>query len=249
MLGQVAQVQEAQGKNAAANQNYNRAFELQPTPQNGYALADSLSRAKSLPQSIASYEAALAKNPKDTRAMTFLLAAYKVNGDATRRLDMATRLLKADPANATTYRAEIGCAKMALHDEKGALDAFAQAIDSGDATVWEATGRAANECGALDKLVARYNRAFTQHGDIRAGKVVFELISVKGDPALKVEVGRRLASRVPDDPSVLLRLAEAYEQAGQTSEAIAAYTKVTTLPDTAAASIARARIKALKAGK
>jgi tetratricopeptide (TPR) repeat protein len=247
--GQLAQVQAAQGKTADAYQNYNRAFDLQPTISNGYALADSVNWANGLPESIASYQAALAKNPKDVRAMVFLLAACKLQGDHKGRLDMATRLAKADPANTVIYRAEIGCAKMALGDENGALDAFAQAIDFGDPSTWEATGRAANECGALDKLTAKYDRAFALRNDPRAGKVVFEMISVKGDAALTVEVGQKLARRMPDDPSVLLRLGEAYEKAGRISEAVAVYTRVTILPNTAAAALARGRIGALKAGK
>lgn len=246
VLNQMAQVQEAQGKTVAAKQSYNRAFELRPTPANAYALAESLNRSNTLAESIASYEAELVRNPNDTRAMVFLLAAYKVNGNTKGRLDMAQRLVKADPANAATYHAEIGCARMALGDEKGAMDAFAAAIDSGDSVTWQATGRAAGECGALDKLITNYDDIFAKRGDIRAGKVVFELVSVKADTKLAVEVGRKLAARAPDDSSVLLRLGEACERDGQTSEAIAAYTKVTTLQDPAAASVARARINALK---
>lgn len=247
--GQLAAVQTAQGKTADANLNYSSAFDLQPTLSNGYALADSFNRANRLPDSIASNQAALAKNPKDVRAMVYLLAAYKLQGDNKGRLEMATRLVKSDPGNAGTYYAEIGCAKMALGDENGALDAFAQAIDSGDASTWEATGRAAMECGALDKLTTRYDRTFALRNDLRAGKVVFEMISVKGDAALTVEVGEKLARRAPDDAYVMLRLGEAYEKAGRTSEAVAAYTKVATLPNAAAATLAKARINALKAGK
>jgi len=249
VLNQVAVSQAAQGKIADANSNYRRAFELQPTLSNGVVLADSQKRVKSLADGITANESALSKDPKDIRAMVYLLAAYKVNGNTKGRLDMAERLVRADPKNAVVYCAEMGCAKMALGDEKGALDAFAQAVDSGDATTWESTGRAARECAVLDGLITRYDRAFSQHSDLRAGKVVFELISVKGDPDLAVKVGERLALRAPDDPSILLRLGEAYEKAGRTSEAIAVYRRVTTLPNAAAAALANGRINAIKPAK
>lgn len=249
VYSQLAQVQEVQGKAAAAKQSYQCALELAPTLANAYALADSLNRSNKLSQTIETHEAALAKNPNDTRAMLFLLAAYKIKGNSSGRLDMAARLVKADPLNAATYHAEIGCARMALGDENGAMDAFAAAIDAGDASTWQTTGRAAAECGALDKLIARYDAAFAKRGDLRAGKVVFELVLIKTDTRLAVEVGRRLAARAPDDASVLLRLGQACERDGQTSEAIAAYTAVTALQDPAAASIARARINALKSDK
>jgi len=249
VLNQQAAVQAARGKTSDANLNRARAFELQPTLSNGYALAWSFKQANELPDSVASNQAALKRNPNDVRAMVYLLAAYKLEANAKGGLEMATRLVKADPANAGTYYAEIGCAKMALADEKGALDAFAKAIDAGDATSWEATARAAKECGALDQLISRYDRTFALRNDLRAGKAVFEMISVKGDAALTTAVGEKLARRAPDDPYVLLRLGEAYEKAGRTSEALAVYAKAAMLPNAAAATVAKARIKALKAGK
>ena len=249
VLNQVAAVQAARGKIADANQNRARAFELQPTLANGVALAGGRRASNTLADSVSSYQSELAKNPKDVRAMVYLLAAYKLEGNAKGRLEMATRLVRADPANAGTYYAEIGCARMALDDEKGALDAFAQAIDAGDATTWESTARAAQECGALDKLVTRYDREFALRGDLRAGKVVFDLVSVKSDASLAMAVGEKLARRAPDDPYVLLRLGEAYEKAGRTSEAVGVYMKAAALPNAAAAAVAKARVNALKAQK
>lgn len=246
---QKAQVQVAQGRLAAADENFSLAYKLQPTYSNAVALAYAREQANALPDSVASNEAALKKNPQDTRAMIYLLAAYKLSGSAQGRLDMAMRLLKADPANAGTYYSEVGCARMALGDEKAALDAFAQAIDGGDAATWEATGRSAKECGALEKLAARYDRAFALSNSLRAGKAVFELYCVMGDAARTVSAAEKLSKLAPDDPSVLLRLGEAYERAGRGSAALAVYAKVASGPNAAAASAARSRIGVLKGGK
>lgn len=246
---QMADVQVAQGKIADANENYFRAYNLQPTYSNAFALAGAQKQANTLPESVASNEVALEKSPRDTRAMVYLLAAYRINGNEQGRLDMAQRLIKADPANAGTYYSEVGCARMKLGDERGALDAFAQAIDAGDSAAWGATARSARECGALGKLTERYDRAFAQSNNPRVGKALFELLSVQRDAARMVTVAEKLSRSAPDDASILLRLGEAYERAGRNGDALAVYAKVAAGPDVAAAAAARGRIGVLKGGK
>lgn len=243
---QRAEIQAAQGRMADADENYSLAYKLQPNFSNATALAGARKQANALPESVASCEAALRKNPRDTRAMIYLLAAYKLNGNAQGRLDMALRLLRADPANAGTYYSEAGCARMALRDETAALDAFSQALEIGDAATWEATARSAKECGALDKLAARYDRAFAQSSSSRAGKALFDMFSVQGDAARMVSTAEKLSTLAPDDASVLLRLGEAYERAGRNGDALAVYAKVASGPSAAAAAAARARIGVLK---
>jgi tetratricopeptide (TPR) repeat protein len=246
---QVAEVQAAQGKLEDANQSFGVAYKLQPTYSNAVALAGAQMQTNALPESVASCEAALKKNPRDTPAMVYLLAAYKIQGNDQGRLEMARRLVKADPANAGTYYSEVGCVQMRLGDEKGALDAFAQAMDAGDSASWGVTARSARECGALEKLAQRYDRGYALSNNPRAGKALFELFSVQGDTARMVTTAEKLSRQAPDDVSVLLRLGEAYERAGRVNDALAVYARVASGPDAAASSAARGRIGVLKGGK
>lgn len=246
---QMADVQVAQGRLADAHSNYSLTYDYQPSLSNGYALASSDQKSSKLPESIASYEAALRKSPRDTRAMVYLLAAYKLTGNVQGRLDMAQRLVKADPTKAGAYNAELGCARMAAGDEKGAVDAFAQALDAGDAAVWETTAKSAMECGALASLTTRYDQAFGRGSNTQTGKVLFELLSVTNDTTRMVSTAEKLARLAPDDASILLRLGQAYERAGRAGEALAVYARVAAGPNAAAASAARGRIGAVKGGK
>lgn len=242
---QVAQVQSAQGRVQDADQNYMLAYDLQSNFSNAITLAQARKQAGKLPESIASSEAALKKNPSDVQAMTYLLAAYKIEGNAQGRFDMAMKLVTADPTNAGKYRAELGCAQMALGYQTAALDSFAEALDAGDAATWEDTARSAKECGALEKITERYDQVYSLSKKMRVGKVLFELYSAMGNAPQMVATAEKLSKQTPDDASILLRLGQAYERANRTSDAMAVYTKLAANQDAAAASAARARIEAL----
>lgn len=246
---QVADVQSAQGRLKDASSNYLRAYDLLPNLENAEALANSQKRASTLSQNITAAEAALRANPKDIQTMVYLLAAYKVQGSAQGRLDVAQKLARVDHSNRVRYFIEIATAQVALGHQDLALNALSESIEYGDSTTWEQTAIAAKDCGLLPRMAQSYEKAMKASRETRLGKIAFELYSVMDNVPDMVATAEYLTKQAPDDPSLLLRLGRAYERAGKTNEALAVYGRVALGSDAAAASVARARIDALQSGK
>jgi len=246
---QIAAVQSAQGRYHDATSNSAAAFDLKPTLSNAALVAQTQQQAKLLDSGIAQNESALQKNPKDIRAMLYLLAAYKTRGDNTRRLDMAVQLTKADPTNAPTYLIEAAFAHANMGEIQKSLDNFVSAFDASVPTAWPNIASAARQCGVLNALTNRCAASYAKTSNVRTGKILFELQSAIPDAAGMISTAENLIKSSSEDLSLWLRLGEAYERAGQKANAITVYTKIASDPDMAAASAARARLNALQGGK
>lgn len=246
VANQIAQVQAAQGRLEDAVSNYHMGFELHPTRANADALTAIQQRANQLGQGIANYEALLAKEPKNTKAMLYLLSAYKLSGNTSGRLDMAERLVKLDPANAPDYYTEIGSARMAMGDADKASKAYLEALRLGNATTWAFTARSAGQAGALGMLLEEYSTAFEKRPNPVIAKVLFEIQSARGDAAGMVRTAQWLSKQNPQDAVCWLLLGEAFERAGDRASALDAYARAALIPDPKASELAKAKIQAIK---
>ena len=76
--------------------------------------------------------------------------------------------------------------------------------------------------------------------------ILFDLQSAQKDTPAMIETAQVLAKLNPDQPTHWLRLGQAYEQAGNKDLALTAYSRAAAGSDPEAASVARARIEALR---
>jgi len=221
-------------------------YELHPTRANAESLVVAQQKGGKLQDGIAENEAVLEKDPSNVRALIYLLSAYEASGNHIRRAEVATRLIKADPANSAAYYAELGAARMAAGSTADAVEAYVRALEIGGPTTWEDTARSAASAGALRQVKDRVETAFKASGKERTGLILFEIQSVRKDVQGMIAAAEALTKLNPDRPSHWLRLGEAYEQAGNKDLAVTAYSKAAAGADPDAASAARARIEAIR---
>lgn len=248
---QMADVNAQMGYYDEAASNLQVGFELQPTKANADTLTRTQQKTHLLSKGIADNEAAMQKNPRDTQAMLYLLSAYKLKRNYVGEIDIATRLVRSDPANAPAYYAEIGAAWMCLGDAENAVEAYSRALELGSSVTWSNTARSARQAGALGLLRERYDKAFAASGKTKDGMVLFDLRCAQGDARGMVDTGLALVKSSPDEPTFWLRLGEAYERVGSAGLAQIAYSKAASGSNPEAASAARARLEVIRgnAGK
>lgn len=225
--------------------NLRAGFHQHPTATNADMLVSAQQQTRQLDHGIAEQESILRKDARDTRAMLYLLSAYRATGNIRGRIRVATELARANPAGASDYYSEIGAACMAAGDTGAAVDAYSRALDAGDATAWTAVARSAVDSGAVDPLLSRCESAFERNPTSRAGKVLFELQSARGDVTGAVRTAGALVKRFGDDPTAWLKLGEAHERAGDRKAAAAAYLRAVSGSDPATADQAKARLSAI----
>ena len=178
--------------------------------------------------------------------MVYLLSAYRAAGNHLARIEIANRLIKADPANAPAYCADLGAAQMSLGSVADGVDSYVRALETGDSTTWADTARSAASAGALGQVRERVANAFKASNKERTGVILFDLQSAQKDTPAMIETAQVLAKMNPDQPTHWLRLGQAYEQAGNKDLALTAYSRAAAGSDPEAASVARARIEALR---
>lgn len=262
-----AQVLEKSGKLKEAEQQYQQAAEVMaqnsaPAPsqavvQNqianvqavqGNVLARSLHDANKLDQGIAEAETVLSKNPKDIASLVYLLAAYAIKGNHLARVEIANRLIAADPANAPSYYTEIASARVCLGDTKNAVDAYHSALEAAPETKWREIANLAKASGVLGPLREGFDKSFAASGKAHEGLILYDLQAAQGDHAGMVDTGMALVKASPNDAKLWLKLGEAYELEGNPSMADLAYSRAAGGTDAASAAIAKARLKALRSG-
>ena len=242
---QLGVVRAQQGKLEGAISNFTLSFEMHPTLENADALVSAQRQANRLQEGIAYYQAVLEKNPRNTRALTYLLSAYKLTGDALSRMSIANRLVGCDPTRAPYYYSEMGSAQMALGNASDAVDAYSRAFEAGNTSTWDFVVRSAASSGALGALRERCEKSFKASNKVRAGWILFELQSAQKDSKGMLDTAEALIKLNPDQATHWLRLGEAYEQAGSKDLAIMAYSKAAASSDPEAAAAARARIESI----
>ncbi|MCX8052722.1 MAG: tetratricopeptide repeat protein [Armatimonadetes bacterium] len=243
---QLGAVQIQQGRIEDAIANLKLSFDLHPTEESARALVEAQRKANKLNEGISENESALEKNPGNVTAMTYLLAAYKESGNYAGRIDMAKRLIKADPSNASAYYAELGAAHMAVGNVAEGVQAYIRAFETGDPITWERIARSAASSGALEQVKERVDASFRTSRKERTGMILFDIQSVRNDHQGMIAAADALTKLNPDQPTHWLRLGHAYERAGNKELALGAYIRAAAGSDPEAASAARARIEALK---
>lgn len=238
-------VRQQQGRCADAAGKFQEAFRLAPNIANAEALVNAQQKAGALGVGIAQSEARLRSQPNDLSSMLYLLAAYKISGNAAGTAEVARSLAKADPANAAGYYADLGAAQAALGNIEKAVDAYALGLESGNAVTWPGIVGSAARCGVLGMLEARFAEAFDRRPDRRTGTILLELRGALKDTAGAAEVAAKLVRLYPEDPVLWLRLGEAKEQAGDIPGARAAYLKAAASGDPQCAALARERLEAI----
>lgn len=246
LQSQIATVQEEQGKYSQAASNYALGFELHPTRAYADALASAQQKAGTLGINATQNELALKKNPDSVPTMIYLLSTYRISGNAQATVDMATRLVKADPANASTYYRDIGAARVMLGQTDDAVDAFCRSFELGNALTWPDTVNSAARCGVLGLVQKRYEAAFAAKPDRAKGAILMETQQAMGDTNGVVATARKLVEMYSDDAVLWLRLGEAHECAGDKEAAESAYTRAAAGSNAEAASLAKARLAEIK---
>ncbi len=244
---QMAAVNVEMGQYDDAASNFQTGFTLHPTKDAAEALVISQQKANLLGKAIEDNEAALHNNPNDKQAMLYLLSAYKLKRNYIGCIDMAGRLVKADPANAWTYHAEAGAAWMSLNKPENAVAEYTRALELGSPATWSETADSARASGALGLVREEYDATFAASGKARDGIVLFDLQCAQGDVRGMVNTGLDLVQAHPDEPTLWLRLGEAYGRVGKTDLARVAYSKAASMSNPEAASAARARLRAIGA--
>ncbi|MGC8862423.1 MAG: tetratricopeptide repeat protein [Armatimonadota bacterium] len=242
---QLGTVQAEQGKVEDAIANLKRAFELHPTRSNAETLVAAQQKAGRLAEAVAETEAILERDSTNVPSMIYLLSAYRATGSQLRRIDIANRLIKADPANASTYYAELGAAYVAAGNIADGIEAYVRAFETGGPTTWEDTARSAASAGVLGQVKDRVDNAFKASGKERTGVILFEIQSVRKDAQGMIAAAEALTELNPNQPTHWLRLGQAYEQAGNKNLALAAYSKAASGSDPDAAAAARARMESI----
>jgi len=238
---QIAVVRQRQGKVDEAIESLKLGHELHPTFDNARGLARMQQGAGRLQAGIAQAEAELKEKPKSKPTLMYLLSAYSASENWAGVIDVASRLAKLDPPNARTCYEEAGAAQMRLGNVSGAVEAYASAINAGNASTWPDTARHAKLSGALPALEDRCASTFKAKNTRSVGIVLFELRSARGDTAGMVEIADRLVKLFPDDAAIWLRLGQAHEQAGNKELARIAYARAAAGSDPEAAAAARVR--------
>ena len=243
---QMAEVQADMGDLVKAESNLQVGFTYQPNKENADALTLTQRRANTLQKGIAVNEAGLRNNPKDKKAMLYLLSAYRLKGDHLAVIDVGTSLVKSDPANASGYYAETGAARMRMGDVDNAVEAYSRALESGSPVNWADTADSARESGALGLVREHFDKLFAAKRSVRDGLILFDLQCAQGDTKGMVDTGLRLVKIRPEEATLWLRLGEAYERTGRQDMAQVAYTRAASGSNSAAASLARRRLDAIK---
>ena len=243
---QMAEVQAEMGDLVKAESNFQSGFNYQPNKQNADVLALAQRRASTLQKGIAENEAALKSNPKDKKSMLYLLSAYRLKGNHLGVINVGMSLVRSDPANAPVYYAEMGAARMRMGDVDNAIEAYSRALELGSSVSWAETAGSAGKSGALGLVRERYEKTFAAEGSVTDGLILFDLQCAQGDTKGMVDTGLRLVKARPDQATLWLRLGEAYERAGRLDMAQIAYARVVSGSDSAASSLARRRLAAIK---
>ncbi|MDH7601387.1 MAG: tetratricopeptide repeat protein [Armatimonadota bacterium] len=243
---QLGVVQLEQGKLTEALTNLQRSYELHPTLDNASAVAAAQMEAGKLSEAVAQAEERLAREPKSTAVMVYLLAAYRVSGDHSQRIRIAKLLEKVDPAGSVVWSTEIGEAQAALGAIQESLDAYAEALEAGDVSSWAVVARSARSAGVLRQLSERFENMMRTSPSEKTALILYELRAAGQDTEGLVSVAERLVSLYPDRTTNWLRLGQAYEQAGRKDQAVGAYLRAAAGSDPDVAAAARARVESLR---
>lgn len=243
---QLALVQLEQGKLKDAVNNLSASYQLQPTLANAEALVSAQQRAGVLADAVKEAEARLSLAGRDVRTMIYLLAAYKATEQFEKCVELASRLVSADPGNTVSYLIEAGEAQARIGDIPGALDAYMRAIRAGRDADLTAIAQSAKRAGVLGQLADRVEKLLDSSPTQKNALVLFELRSVQAVPALLVTAAEKLVRINPDSATNWLRLGQAYEQAGNLDLALAAYGRVVAGSDAEAVAVARERIEKIR---
>ena len=134
---------------------------------------------------------------------------------------------------------------MVLGNPDKAVEAYSLGFAAG-AAHWSGLLDSAGRCGVLNMLEETYGRAFSANGEPAAGVVLFEIQSARGDCSGMLDTAQHLVNGSPAEPTFWLRIGEANERLGNLETATAAYHKAVSIGRPDAASVANARIEAIK---
>jgi tetratricopeptide (TPR) repeat protein len=182
------------------------------------------------------------ENPRDAEAQLALAEALQQDGKPEEAIPSVRRAVALSPQNedALQLLADLYLAKaQRIQDEVTLAQAEASVLDPGQAFRPDATsplGQAIDAQSTYAPAEDAQQRATELYGEL--GKAATEIKNAYA----------RIAKISPDDPTVQLQLAEAAQNSGDATLALAAYKKFLKLaPDDPSAEIVREQVKALEA--
>jgi tetratricopeptide (TPR) repeat protein len=182
------------------------------------------------------------ENPRDAEAQLALAEALQTDGKPEEAIPPVRRAVALSPQNedALQLLADLYLAKaQRIQDEVTLAQAEASVLDPGQAFRPDSTsplGQAIDAQSTYAPAEDAQQRATELYGEL--GKAATEIKNAYA----------RIAKISPDDPTVQLQLAEAAQNSGDATLALAAYKKFLKLaPDDPSAEIVREQVKALEA--
>jgi Flp pilus assembly protein TadD len=191
--------------------------------------------------SVSEAREATEKNPKDPDAWRELSTALQTEGDSQAAIDALARYVELRPKDAEALR-ELGGLYLAqgrTKTEQAQLEQYRASFAAGGVDAIIAPTTSDGRPLVTDPIAAAIQTR--AQGSVQAAASAAQAAYSEA-----VKVYQRLVTVIPKDPNVQLELAQAAEQAGDRTTAIAAYTSFLRLaPDDPNAAIVRQQLKQL----